>query len=509
METIKAILKDVVNSILYTVFLTIYLISKLLQLIFGIRIFPPILKQWLKSATTYILNSLNTLFPSGENVKRLDLVEMSLKTLVFKRVRTIVTVGGMAIGIGVIVLLVSIGYGLQDFVISQVATFEAMKHIDVTPQIGQKVSLNSKSLENIKEIEEINQVFPIYAVIAQVSYAGSVSTVAAYGIDSEYLVTSEIDPVQGQLFENRPGLESNSKNRVLGIEIEEDAVLETVSISEEVDEPVATKVLTLGENIQNEIVVNTEMLKLLGIGEGNIIDKNIKVIFRIPSELLSENEKLETETVEYRIVGLIEEGSTPIFYFPIENLNNLQLQNYSSLRVIVSNVSDVVQIREKINAMGFATGSVVDTVNQIQILFDNIRVFLTLLGMVALLVASLGVFNTLTVSLLERTKEVGLLKAMGMNSLEIQQLFLTESLLLALTGCFLGIGIGIVVGKILSALLSLVVLPKGMGWLDISHVPPSLVLLVIFLSLLVGLATGIYPAQRAKKISALDALRYE
>ncbi|MBE0573525.1 ABC transporter permease, partial [Candidatus Dojkabacteria bacterium] len=248
---------------------------------------------------------------------------------------------------------------------------------------------------------------------------------------------------------------------------------------------------------------------LLGIGEGNIIDKNIKVIFRIPSELLSENEKLETETVEYRIVGLIEEGSTPIFYFPIENLNNLQLQNYSSLRVIVSNVSDVVQIREKINAMGFATGSVVDTVNQIQILFDNIRVFLTLLGMVALLVASLGVFNTLTVSLLERTKEVGLLKAMGMNSLEIQQLFLTESLLLALTGCFLGIGIGIVVGKILSALLSLVVLPKGMGWLDISHVPPSLVLLVIFLSLLVGLATGIYPAQRAKKISALDALRYE
>ena len=159
--------------------------------------------------------------------------------------------------------------------------------------------------------------------------------------------------------------------------------------------------------------------------------------------------------------------------------------------------------------MGYVTRSVADTVDQINSLFATARTVLMLLGMVALSVAALGMFNTLTVSLLERTREVGLMKAMGMKSWEVQELFLTESMLMGFLGGLLGIIVGFITGKLVGMALSFFAIFKGVGYIDISYVPLSFVIVIIFLSLLVGIVTGIYPAKRATKISALNALRYE
>ena len=101
------------------------------------------------------------------------------------------------------------------------------------------------------------------------------------------------------------------------------------------------------------------------------------------------------------------------------------------------------------------------------------------------------------------------MKAMGMKSVEVQNLFLTESMIMGLFGGILGIVIGFVVGKILGFILSMFSIFKGSGYVDVSTIPLLFVLLVITLSLVVGATTGIYPARRAKRISALDALRYE
>ncbi len=129
--------------------------------------------------------------------------------------------------------------------------------------------------------------------------------------------------------------------------------------------------------------------------------------------------------------------------------------------------------------------------------------------MAALLVATLGMFNTLTVSLLERTREVGLMKALGMKSDEVKELFLIESLIMGMLGGFLGIILGFVAGKLLSLVLSVFALVKGVGIIDITFIPLGFVLVIVFLAILVGIVTGLYPAKRAKHISALNALRYE
>jgi putative ABC transport system permease protein len=185
------------------------------------------------------------------------------------------------------------------------------------------------------------------------------------------------------------------------------------------------------------------------------------------------------------------------------------ITNYSQAKISTETQKGLIEVRQQIEAMGYITQSVADTVSQINSLFSTARVFFALLGMVALSVAALGMFNTLTVSLLERTREVGLMKAMGMRSEEIRELFLTESIVMGFYGGILGIILGVLAGKLISLILTLFALSRGAGVIDISYVPFSFVILIAVLSLTVGIATGIYPAKRATKISALDALRYE
>jgi putative ABC transport system permease protein len=98
---------------------------------------------------------------------------------------------------------------------------------------------------------------------------------------------------------------------------------------------------------------------------------------------------------------------------------------------------------------------------------------------------------------------------MGMRSSEIRDSFLAESMLMGTMGGILGIGLGFILGKILEALLSVLAINNGAEWLNIIEVPVDFSILIIVLSFLVGVLTGLYPARRATKISALNALRYE
>jgi len=101
------------------------------------------------------------------------------------------------------------------------------------------------------------------------------------------------------------------------------------------------------------------------------------------------------------------------------------------------------------------------------------------------------------------------MKAMGMKSSEVKDLFLTESMIMGFFGGVIGLVAGTLIGKILSLILTAFSLVKGVGTVDISFVPPIFVFAVLVLSVVVGILTGYFPAKRATKISALNALRYE
>ena len=593
------------------------------------------------------------------SISRVELIELSLRNMKSKRTRTSITVGGMTIGIGAIVFLVSMGYGFERLVITRVARLDEMKQADVSPQPGGKVKINDQTLANFKEITSVDMALPLIAVVGRVNYLNSVTDMAVYGVTTDYLKQSAIKPVDGKVFESNElsfdvsslrgqvaGVSTEQKVGVIGEKIQDvdfiidpgtwirvrenpsttgkiigytkrvegspqgeevwggkyksdDGIgtfgetedgkmigkwmkaevllwksekcdpatqgdceggkylvardedntqiqkagyfaeigltLSGVNISEPkvlgvssdasgsagvnwvdiaseagIIKPAETKTVDLSTSAKREAVVNRAMLSVLGIKEAEALGKKFMTTFVVVGDLLSDpSANIESSSAEYTIVGVIPEEKTPFFYVPFLDLRSLGITNFSQAKVVVKDQNELVKTRRQIEFMGYMTRSVADTVAQINSLFATARTVLMLLGMVALSVAALGMFNTLTVSLLERTREVGLMKAMGMKSSEVSELFLTESMIMGFLGGILGIIFGWVLGRLLGIILSFFAIIKGVGFVDISYIPLPFVFVIIFLSLLVGLVTGIYPARRATKISALNALRYE
>lgn len=585
------------------------------------------------------------------SISRLDLIDLSLRNLKAKRNRTVITLGGMAIGIGAIVFLVSVGYGLQNLVVSRVARLEEMKQAEIVAQAGSKIKINDKTVADFKNMTGVKEALPLIAIVGKISYQNSVSDMAVFGVTSDYLRLSAIKPVEGKIFESnelvssmeyqvssmgevagaktekqmgeygqeiqavefsiQPGewvkVRSNPSTKALiigytkrtegqqtgeevwggeynsnegellgrwlkakillwekkscspdegecedgqyvvlrdeenrqaektgyfaeiNLNLENTTVVEPkvlgvrsdatdsgavnwIEIASEagVIKPPETKNVTLADNAKREAVVNRAMLKILAIKETEAVGKKFQVAYSVVGELLeNREEKIESLPAEYAIVGVVPDEKAPFFYVPFMDLRSLGIANYSQVKIVTEKPENLAKIRRQIETMGFITNSVSDTVAQIGRLFSTFRLFLGLLGTVALTVAALGMFNTLTISLLERTREVGLMKAIGMKSSEVQELFLTESLVLGFFGGIIGIMLGFVGGKLLGFGLSFLAIFKGLGFIDVASLPLPFIILTLFLSLLVGILTGIYPAQRATKISALNALRYE
>lgn len=604
---------------------------------------------------------------NNNSISRINLIELSVRNLKSKKTRTIVTIGGMAIGIGAIVFLVSIGYGLQDLVISRVTRLEEMRQASVSPQTSSKLRLNDKSLSDFINLPEVASALPVITAVGKISYQNSITDVAVYGVTADYLHQSAIKPLHGKIFDNNqlisstkdlpgevagvstelkmgkideeinqveylinPGAwmrvrskpstaskiigytkrvegysqatevwgkeyltddnagtagfdkDGNALGKWLkagvllwqeescdvetqgdceggkyivdrdedGIQIQVEGYIAEVNLTvnyvgiesgqvlgmtdeagetneasgsanESVDwveiasesgivQEIKFKRVELPPGTAREAVVNQAMLNVLGLDENDAVGKVFSASFVIVGELLEDQDKkIESVPANYTIVGVIPEGKNPLFYIPFIDLRSLGIVNYSQAKISTETQKGLADVRQRIEAMGYITQSVADTVSQINSLFATARTMFALLGMVALSVAALGMFNTLTVSLLERTREVGLMKAMGMKSGEVKELFLTESMVMGFYGGILGIILGIAAGKLLSLILTLFAVSQHAGVINISHVPFYFIILIAVLSLGVGIITGIYPAKRATKISALNALRYE
>ncbi len=269
-------------------------------------------------------------------------------------------------------------------------------------------------------------------------------------------------------------------------------------------------VIEMPEVAKKQALVNSAFLELVGIDKENPVGASFETSFVILNTLKPDLDRpAQSAKTSYVVAGVIEEGSGPQMYVPLEDLTGLGITNFSQVKLVAKDQEVLGAVREQVENQGYKTTSVADTVAQIDSLFATVRIILASFGLVALTVASLGMFNTLTVSLMERTREVGVMKAMGMQSVEVKELFLAEAMIMGLLGGIFGVVGGYLAGKLLGLVLSAVSVARGIGMIDVSYIPWQFVVFVLTLSFVVGVVTGIYPARRARKISALNALRYE
>lgn len=632
--------------------------------------------------TQKIIDKLETARPS--EVKRVYLIELAYRNMMIKKTRSLITILGMSVGVGAIVLLLSLGYGIERLIINKVAGLDELKMLDISAGENTALRLNEEVFKKIESFKENLTSLPVISVVGRINYRRAQTDVLVYAVSRDYLEkgintkfikgkpfanngdigsklgkidsqgevagasTSLLDAKIGEKFisgktvfnilpekpvvvwedctinskvlgyttrieggfdgesvwggdyypfaENgRVGYDRN-KNLFLGKWIKgklplyekraddtlvpkfddygrhdwqngcvtsrdiqiisqldfgsvlgestesatlalnndttasegasiasdsalydatviasDESGMETVSLQASDSAKIKeVKTLKFEHKPDGDAVVSSGFLNLLGIDLNKAVGTTFKSSFIIVKSLMPDIEgKVFTSEVEYKITGVIEDDDNTYFYVPFEDLYKLGIKNFSQFKMILKNQKDLPKVRKDIESMGFRTNSTFDTVKQIESLFANLRVLLAILGMVALGVASLGMFNTLTVSLLERTRETGGMKAIGMVSDEVQDLFLAEAMIMGLSGGIGGLIFGTLIGTGLSVVVSIFAISQGQGFLQLNYLPPTFVLFIIISAFIVGLLTGLYPAYRAKKTSALNALRYE
>jgi len=187
-----------------------------------------------------------------------------------------------------------------------------------------------------------------------------------------------------------------------------------------------------------------------------------------------------------------------------------EVPGYLSAVVRVTDPVALAEVRNRLKAMGLGSFSIVDQLDQIRTVFLIINSILGLLGGISLLVASFGIANTMIMSILERTREIGIMKAIGAEDREIKLIFFFEAAVIGVVGGVIGSIAAWLIDAVANRLAYRFILkPQGASFVDFFHLPPWLWLGAILFALSVSILAALYPAARAARIDPVRALRHD
>lgn len=380
--------------------------------------------------------------------------------LTHKKLRTFLTIFGVIIGIGAIFFLLSFGIGLQRLVTSQVVGNQSVKSIDITTPNSKVVDLNQASFNKMKNLAHVVKIGGTYSYAGSLASKGGSSDTIVYGTDTNYQQMDNLELNNGRLLKV-----SDSKSAL----------------------------------------VNATVLKSLGIkNDSQAIGKT----FNLQIPLLTDHK--QTINSDFTIVGVIQSNVGSEVYIPAGIFSSAGLDTYKQIKIEADAPGNVKVLRGQIQSLGFLTTSPIDTIDQINQIFKFFNILLVGFGAIGMIVAVLGMFNTLTISLLERTKEIGLMMALGGRNRDMRRLFIFEAVLLSLTGAIIGIIGAIITGQIINAIMNHMSRSRGVTEsFQLFAFPWWLICGTIAFMVGVGLLVVFFPARRAAGISPIDALRRE
>jgi putative ABC transport system permease protein len=192
------------------------------------------------------------------------------------------------------------------------------------------------------------------------------------------------------------------------------------------------------------------------------------------------------------------------------NLGEGQNEGYEAAVVRVTDPAKLTEVRKKITELGFGSFSIVDEIDQIRTVFLIIDSVLGLLGGISLLVASFGIANTMIMSILERTREIGIMKAIGAEDREIKLIFFVEAAVIGVTGGVIGVLIAWGIDGLANRLAYRFILkPQGASFIDFFSLPIYLSVGAVLFALVISILAALYPASRAARIDPVRALRHD
>lgn len=394
-----------------------------------------------------------------------EILRLSRLHFFSKRLRTVLTTLGVALGLGSIMTLVSFGIGLQSITSNQLASLDSLVTINVSVGRNSTRELDDNAYKELAKLPDVSMVSPTLTLSTKITYGEATLDLIAYGIKKEALAFEGVNLVGGQAFAS-----------------------------------------------DDEIILTKDVLKNFGIADPNsVIGKKMKLNFLVIPKGGRDLAGIHEYEVERTVTGVSNDDMFSFVYMPLDQtLSIADSAVYTSMKVKVNNRKNVVTVRDQIEKEGYKTTSVVDLINRVDKIFFIAEVVLGVIGGVALLVALIGILNIMTISLLERTHEIGIMKAIGATNHDIGRIFEYEVFLFGLTGSLAGVAgawfFGELINNIIAYLMRLSAIP---GSLRIFITPYYFAVEMIILTILVSLLAGIYPSKRASRLSPIEALRYE
>lgn len=383
--------------------------------------------------------------------------------------RTWLTILGMGVGTGAVVVLVGLGFGLQKIILEQIVFGETLLSLGVSATGAQGLSLTVDTVSDFEEMPEVLDAAPLARFPALITYKGLTGNVFIQGVEPPYLRYAGITASEGTAFADEDAGDTNS------------------------------------------LMLSPAVLKLFGIDEvESFIGEKVSLRLLVPAD---DGTGIINEVVidkEYTVRGITkEEGVLNAMMMLPELRNYVGIEEFERVQVRVDTNQNLPIVEERLIGLGYRVSALSKTVEQASKIFQGVQVVLATFGGIALLVSAIGMFNTMTVTLLERTKEIGIMRTLGASPNDVKYLFVSESVVVGFMGGVTGIAMGVTLGLAVNLFLNILAGQFGGQAVGLFSFPLTFLLFIALFSAAVGYLTGIFPARRASTLNPLDAIRYE
>jgi putative ABC transport system permease protein len=465
-------------------------------------------------------------------MKAYDLAELAVRNLRESVLRNSLTTVGISVGVASLVAMLSLGIGLQQLATRRLVKSGLFDTVVVTsrrdlrnfnrgddesnaPSPAESPVLDEPARAQIAQMPNVVEAYPDLRFITSFTFDSTPHLTMVAGIPASYKTNDAFEGLQGSFFSSdtapevilqkafaaellgktpKPGSDETPVAEVakplLGKEM-------TMRYSERVDAS-----STASPDAQDQAPVDTSTysiqsheLKLKIVGVTDLDPDSMRGSARarvlLPLKLVQSLHAVQPTAMR----DMTQAAS--------------KVPTYATVSVRVKNPTQIQGVEDGIKKMGFNTFSMLDATRSLRKFFAIVDVFLGVFGSLALAVASIGIVNTLVMAILERRREIGIMKAIGASDGDVKNLFFVEAGVMGLLGGALGVALGWTIGRVINVGTNIYLKQQSMAPEQIWFVPWWLVGGAIIFALIVSLLSGLYPASRAARLDPVQALRYE
>jgi putative ABC transport system permease protein len=435
-------------------------------------------------------------------MNRQDLFELAGRNMRNARLRNALTTMGIAVGVASLVAMLSLGIGLQGFANHQllksgmfqtvfVTGKQDMRNMEQNADAKPEESpvLDDDARKKIAALPGVEEVAPEMRAMSEVEYGDKTNFTLLAGLPPSAREEDAVEKVDGRFF--------SSANA-------------------------------------DEVLVQRDFAKKLETNPESVLGKTLTVRYAERQSGESAGSfSIERKEKQFRVVGLLDDEpfggmrmiSRARVFLPTQTAEAMNLmqpadtqqlvrsapgaRTYSMLAVRMESAAYAEKVEESVKKMNYSAYSYLDATKSIRRFFAVLDMFLGIFGSLALAVASLAIVNTLVMAVLERRREIGIMKALGASDADVKKLFFAEAATMGLIGGTLGVALGWIIGRAINFGTNLYLHKMKMPAENLWTVPIWLVVGAVVFAVLVSVLAGIYPAARAARLDPVQALRYE